>query len=58
MRSGKVNEEILKAIKKCSDDEGIQGVLIEMIYWETENPQGHFKEQYIRSINKFRTQTK
>lgn len=57
MRSGKVNEEILEAIKKCSDDECIQNFLIEMIYEETENPE-HFKEQYIRSINKFRKQSK
>ena len=58
MRSGKINEGILRAIKKCSEDEGIRDFLIEMIYRETENPEGHFKEQYIKSIDKFIKQGK
>ncbi len=53
MRSGKVNERILEAIRKSSeDDESIQDFLIEMIYEEATNP-GWFKDIYKRKINEY-----
>lgn len=53
MKSGKVNERILEAIrKKSGDDESIQNFLIEMIYEEATNP-GHFRDLYKSKINEY-----
>lgn len=53
MSGGKVNERILEAIRKSSeDDELIQKFLIEMIYEEATNP-GWYKEIYKREIKKY-----
>lgn len=53
MSGGKVNERILEAIRKSSeDDELIQKFLIEMIYEEATNP-GWYKEIYKRGIEKY-----
>ena len=53
MKGGKVNERILEAIRKNSeDDEPIQDFLIEMIYEEATNP-GQFKELYKRKIKEY-----